>query len=128
MTTADNQRKFVAAQAWCAERGWSFQVVTDVHLQRSHRLENIKRLIQFARYPIEPGLKNSIQAFLRYNCPAPVTMVQVMRHVASEQPQQVLIPLLTMAFHHELALALDEAPLSDQTLVELVPSLQKGDC
>ncbi len=124
--TADNQRKFVAAQAWCVERGWSFQVVTDVDLQRSHRLGNIKRLTQFARYSIAPGLKDNIVAFLG-NCPTAVTMIEVMQHIAPEQPQRMLIPLLTMAFHHELVLDLDEAPLSGQTLVKLVPSLQKGE-
>ncbi len=124
--TADNQRKFVAGQVWCAQRGWSFQVVTDVDLQRSHRLENIKRLTQFARYPIDPGLKDNIMAFLGC-CPTPVTMIEVMQHISPEQPHRMLIPLLKMAFDHQLALDLDEAPISGQTLVKLVPSLQEGE-
>lgn len=125
VATANNQRKFAAAQMWCTEHGWRFQVITDAHLQGGCRLQNIKQLIQFARYPIAPDLKDRIQAFLNHHAP-PVTMAELMQHIAPERPQQVLIPLLALAFHHELDLALDDAPLSGQTLVELASSLPEG--
>src|SRR5688572_26100827 len=30
----DNPLKFAAAQAWCAERGWTFRVVTEVDIRQ----------------------------------------------------------------------------------------------
>jgi len=121
----ENQRKFAAAQSWCVQQNWRFQVVTDVDLNRGYRLYNIKRLYQFARYPLAPGLKTQVLALLE-TAVRPVTLADVMRAVAPEQPQRLFIPLLTMAFHHDIQLALDEAPLSAQTRVEVVQGSQQG--
>lgn len=125
VTRAENQRKFAAAQSWCAQHHWRFQVVTEVELNRGYRLHNIKRLCQFARYPLAPGLKNRVLTFLEA-ASMPVTLADVMQDVAPEQPQQLLIPLLTMAFHHDIELALDEAPLSAQTWVEVAAGSEEG--
>ena len=127
VTRAENQRKFEAAQNWCAQHHWHFQVVTEVDLSQGYRLHNIKRLCQFARYPLMSGLKSRVLTFLE-TATRPVTLADVMRVVAPEQPQRLFIPLLTMAFHHEIQLALDEAPLSAQTRVEVAPSSEEGGC
>src|SRR5258708_23583958 len=50
MDTDENQRKFVAALEWCANCGWSFQIVSDKQLRAGYRLRNIKLLTPFARY------------------------------------------------------------------------------
>lgn len=121
----ENQRKFEAAQTWCVQQNWSFQVVTDVDLNQGYRLHNIKRLCQFSRYPVAPGLKTRVLTFLK-EASRPVTLADVMQDVAPEQPQRLFIPLLTMAFHHEIQLALEEAPLSAQTRVEVVSGLEEG--
>lgn len=125
VTRAENQRKFEAAQTWCTQQNWCFQVVTDVDLNQGYRLYNIKRLCQFARYPVASGLKTRVLAFLK-GASRPVTLADVMQDVAPEQPQRLFIPLLTMAFHHEIQLAIEEAPLSAQTRVEVVPGLEEG--
>lgn len=127
VSRAENQRKFRAAQNWCLQRAWHFQVVTEVDLNQGYRLHNIKRLGQFARYPLEPDLKTRVLAFLT-RAARPVSLAEVMQAVAPEDPHRLFIPLLTMAFHHELQLALDEAPLSAQTLVEIAPAVQEGGC
>jgi hypothetical protein len=123
----ENQRKFEAAQTWCAQQNWCFQVVTDVDLNQGYRLHNIKRLCQFARYPVAPGLKTRVLTFLK-EASRPITLADVMQDVAPERPQRLFIPLLTMAFHHEIQLALEDAPLSAQTRVEVVPDLEEGGC
>lgn len=125
VTRVENQRKFEAAQSWCAQHHWQFQVVTDVDLNHGYRLHNIKRLCQFARYPLAPALKTRVLTFLEA-APRPITLADVMREVAPEQPQQLFIPLLTMAFHHEIQLDLDEAPLSAQTRVEVASGSKEG--
>ena len=127
VTRAENQRKFEAAQNWCVQHNWHFQVVTDVDLNQGYRLHNIKRLCQFARYPLMSGLKSRVLTFLE-TATRPVTLADVMRAVAPEQPQRLFIPLLTMAFHHEIELALDEAPLSAQTRIEVASGSQEGGC
>ena len=124
---AENQRKFEAAQHWCAQHNWHFQVVTEVDLNQGYRLHNIKRLYQFARYPLAPALKSQVLTFLE-TATRPVTLADVMRAVVPEQPQRLFIPLLTMAFHHDIQLALDETPLSSQTRVEVAPCSEEGGC
>ena len=121
----DNQRKFAAAQAWCAVRGWAFQVVSDEQLRRGHRVRNVKLLTQFARYNIEPTMKHHLRTFLA-GTPGPVRIADVMVNVAPERPQTVIIPILHLAFHHELALPLDEAPISTNSPVRLAPQLREG--
>lgn len=127
VTRLENQRKFEAAQSWCAQHNWRFQVVTDVDLNQGYRLHNIKRLCQFARYSLSPAIKTQVLTFLETS-PRPVTLADVMCEMAPEQPQQLFIPLLTMAYHDEIQLGLDEAPLSTQTRVEAAPGSQEGGC
>ena len=127
VNSAENQRKFEAAQNWCTQQNWRFQVVTDVDLNHGYRLHNIKRLYQFARYPLAPALRNRVLTVLEA-APNPVTLAKLMHVIAPEQPQQLFIPLLTMAFHHDIWLNLDEAPLSAQTQVEIASAAETGGC
>jgi hypothetical protein len=115
---AENQRKFAAAQAWCGTRGWEFQVVTDDQLRHGHRLANIRLLTQFARYNISVETKNRIRACLSA-ASATITIADLMVNVHPQQPHLVKIPIYHMAFHHELTLDLDDAPLSLNSPVSL---------
>jgi hypothetical protein len=115
----DNQRKFAAAQIWCAARGWEFQVVTDDQLRRGYRLANIKLLTQFAHYTIPPAVKSRIRTFLS-TASSMVTIADLIVNVNLQQPHSVKIPIYHMAFHHELTLRLDEAPISLNSAVSLV--------
>lgn len=117
VNTDDNQRKFAVARQWCANQGWDFQIVTDEDLKSSHRLHNVKRLTQFARYSITAEVKNRICTFLA-TTPHEVTIAEVMANVASQNPQCLMIPIYHMAFHHELLLPLDEAPISTDMVVK----------
>jgi hypothetical protein len=119
----DNQRKFAAAQAWCAAHGWVFQVVSDEQLRHGHRVRNVKLLTQFARYNIELEVKYHIRTFLA-DTADPVRVSDVMVHVSPERPQTIIIPILHMVFHHELVLPLDAAPISTDSPVSLVPQLK----
>jgi hypothetical protein len=123
--STENQRKFAAAQLWCSTRGWTFQVVTDTQLRSGYRLQNVKLLTQFARYDISPGAKTRIRAFLSV-ASSPVTVADVMAHAAPNKPRSATIPVLHMAFHHELVVPLDNAPISADSSVALVPVLRAG--
>jgi hypothetical protein len=121
---ADNQRKFSAAQAWCAAKNWQFQVVSDVELRQNYRVHNVKLLTQFARYTIQPALKYRIHTFLASTA-VPVSVFEAMTHVAPAQPQTLLIPILHMAFHHEVVLPLNHAPISTHSQVHLASQVEK---
>lgn len=120
----DNQRKFAVAQMWCEVKGWEFQVVSDEQLRRGFRVHNVKLLTQFARYNIEPTVKHYIRTFLA-GAPDPVRVADVMVNVAPERPQTLIIPILHLAFHHELILPLDEASITTNSLVRLAPQLRE---
>ena len=121
----DNQHKFAAAQAWCVAKGWVFQVISDEQLRRGHRVRNIKLLTQFARYDIGSAVRHHIRTFLA-STPGSIRVADVMVGVAPERPQMVIIPILHLAFHHELVLPLDEAPISTDSPVRLAPQLKGG--
>jgi hypothetical protein len=109
----DNQYKFAAAKQWCTTQGWEFQVVTDEQLRSNRRLENVRLLTQFARYEISPETKGRVYAALAST--SPLTIADVMIEVNPHNPTTATIPILHMAFHHELQIPLDEARITLET-------------
>jgi hypothetical protein len=114
----ENQRKFSAAQAWCIDHGWCFQVVTDEQLRTGYRLQNVKLLTQHARHEVSIQIKGSIFACLA-NAKRPLVIGDVMLAMNPVEPTAAIMPILHMAYHHELYLPLNNAPLSPQTPIQL---------
>jgi hypothetical protein len=114
--TPDNQRKFAVARAWCVARGWEFRVVTDQQIRAGHRLSNIKRLTQYARLSLDPVFRYRVNVVLQ-DAPNPLTLQALAQAIEATDPDRAMAGLLHLAFHHQLNLALDLAPLSGQTLV-----------
>ena len=113
-----NQIKFEAARWWCQEQGWTFAVVTDAQLSSGWRIANIKLLTQFARYSIGPEIKGRVFAFLA-SVSSSVKVLDVMQEVNPKQPQSMAIPILHMAFHHQVCIPLDEARISVNSPITL---------
>ncbi|NBD36816.1 MAG: hypothetical protein GVY30_12580 [Chloroflexi bacterium] len=114
----ENQLKFAAARQWCQPQGWAFGIVTDEYLARNWRITNIKVLTQFARYAIPPETKSRIFAAL-VAAPGPVTVSDVVHQVQPQDPQSLMIPILHMAYHHEVALPLNEGPITGASQLTL---------
>jgi hypothetical protein len=114
----ENQIKFEAARWWCDERGWSFGVVTDEQLAANWRVKNIKLLTQFARYAISPEIKGRVFAFLS-SVPGLVRVSDVMQGVSPETPQSLVIPILHMAYHHEVFIPLNDAKITVDSSIAL---------
>lgn len=114
--TPDNQRKFAVAHAWCLARGWEFRVVTDQQIRTGYRLANIKRLTQYARLSLDPMLRYRIMAVVQDTGGA-LTLQALVQAIDATAPDRVMAGLLHLAFHHQVDLALELAPLSGQTLV-----------
>ncbi len=123
----EHQRKFSAAQAWCDARGWLFQIVTDEQLQTGYRVQNVKLLTQHARHEVGIEIKGSIFACLA-NAKRSLTISDAMQAVNPAEPTAVIMPILHMAYHHELYLPLNKAPLNPQSPINLYsPSNGKGE-
>jgi len=120
---AQNQIKFEAGRDWCAERGWSFQVVTDQDLWSNYRVQNVELLTQFARHAVGPEQKERLRTVLT-TAGGPLPLADLLAAAAPEWPQSLLVPLLHMAYHHELVLPLDDAPIGPAAPVAL--PRQKG--
>lgn len=112
----DNQRKWAVARRWCEDEGWSFHVVTDTDLRAHAYLDNVKRLTYYARHAVSPAQRARVYALLAAS-DAPMALGNLARVLCSENPNQGLADLYHMAFHHEIALALVDAPLSADSLV-----------
>lgn len=116
----DNPLKFAAARAWCAERGWTFQVVTEVDARPQPRLANVKLLARYARLSVAPQVQSRVFAALVAE-PA-LSLEQLAGRLDPANPAAALPSLLHLAARHAIALALDEAPLSAATPVTLPAS------
>jgi hypothetical protein len=120
----ENRRKFVAARNWCAQRNWAFRIVTGREVRAGFRLQNVKLLTRYARQRVDPTMQGRICGLL-YNCQAPLTMDDIVTAIPLADPGAVTACLLRMAFHHEIAVPLDDAPLSGETAVRLPARTQK---
>jgi hypothetical protein len=112
--TPENQLKFAAARSWCEERKWFFEIVTDKQLSANWRVRNIKLLTRFARYPVNGNFKGRVLACLS-TMSVPVRIADVIQWVNQETPQAAVIPLLHMAFHHEVFVPLNDALITIET-------------
>lgn len=108
----ENQFKFRAARAWCAERGWTFQVVTDQEIRAGWRLKNVRFLTRYARHRIPPDIRGRVRACL-HAAGAPVLLDNLVERVAApDNAAAVIAAVLGLAFHHEVVIPLDDAPIS----------------
>jgi hypothetical protein len=124
--TPENQLKFSAARAWCEEQKWLFEVVTDCQMLANWRVRNIKLLTRFARYPVSNEFRGRVLTYLSTNS-TPSRMADVIQWVTPETTQTAVIPLLHMAFHHEIFIPLNAAPITVESPIALdAPFIETG--
>ena len=114
----ENQVKFEAARLWCQEKRWTFGIVTDEQLDSGWRIANIKLLTQFARYAIGPEIIGRVFAFLS-SVSGSMKVWDVMQGVNPKEPQSIAIPILHMAFHHNVHIPLNDAKISVDSPISL---------
>lgn len=107
----ENRPKWEAARQWCDSHGVIFWVVTDSMIRAGYRLENVKLLTEHARYEVDMAVKAKVaQLFLTAS--KPLTMADLMMAVFPAQPQAAIVPILHLAYHHNLYISLDDAPIT----------------
>ena len=116
--------KFAAGEAWCAERGWRYEVITDQALRHGFRLNNVKFLTRFARHELPLTLKYQIKAVIA-SCDQPLCLQEVIDQVTSENPPLVRAMIFQMAFFNELVLPLDQGPIDLDMCIQLAPTKEK---
>ncbi|CAG0968088.1 hypothetical protein ANRL3_01314 [Anaerolineae bacterium] len=114
----DNQRKFRAARAWCAERGWDFHVITDTQLRAGYRLQNIKSLTCYARHVIPPHIQGRVYAAFEATS-TQLTVGDVAQFLVPQNPVTALAWIWHLAFHHQVMIPLETAPVSMQSPIAL---------
>lgn len=115
-----NQRKAQAAQAWCTAKGWTFHVVTDTDLRSDHRVENVKLLTQHARHEIDVTTQENILDFLK-SAPDDVVIADVMATLNPTNPTACILPILHMAYHHQVYIPLNATPITPQSQIASNP-------
>lgn len=121
-----NVKKVAAGEAWCREREWHYEVITDVALRSGFRLVNIKFLTSFARHQLPLTLKYRIKAFVDAQEATP-SVYQIIDSITSESPAVIRATIMQMAFQNELTLPLEESPIDLDTLVYPVSLPEKYD-
>ena len=112
----ENRRKFAAARDWCGQHGWVFRIVTGDQVRTGPRLQNVKLLTRYARQTVDPTVRGRILALLVSSRYA-LTIDDIARAISHEEPGPAKASILCMAFHREIFVPLDEAPLSGETPV-----------
>jgi hypothetical protein len=112
----ENKRKFEIARDWCASRGWEFRVVTGQHVRDGFRLENVKLLTRYARHVVGPRTKGRIYALLR-SARAAMSLDDIAREIACDNFSAATAAVLCMAFHHQVFIPLDDAPILGGTRI-----------
>jgi len=123
--TPENRRKFQAALAFCAKQDWDFYVATEEEIRKGHRLENIKLLTRYARLEVSTSAANRILANLALQS-TPVTLTQAAQTVAPAHPPSGVPTILHLAYHHRLALALDDKPIGMETPIQILPTTDRN--
>lgn len=115
----ENQRKFHAAHEWCAERGWTFRVVTDREIRTGFRLKNVRFLTRYARQQVSPEVRAHVLDCLRLAAD-PVSLDDLVEQmVHGSNAADVIAAVLGLAFHHEVVIPLDDGPISGHSPVSL---------
>jgi hypothetical protein len=112
--TEENCCKFAVARGWCEERGWEFRIVTEQQVRGSFRLQNVKLLTRYARQKVDVGIRSQIHAFLQAT-PMPVSIHNLAKGIHLADSPVVTANIFSLAYHHEITLSIDEAPISDAT-------------
>jgi hypothetical protein len=120
----ENRHKFSAANEWCRENSWIFRVVTDREIRTGFRLHNVKLMVRYARQPVDPVVRRRIYTLLR-DAQCSIMMNDIARALEFDVPSSAIGSILHMAFHHEIYVPMDDAPLSGETLVRLNDSMRK---
>jgi hypothetical protein len=121
----ENQRKFHSAQTWCAGRQWRFRVVTDRDIRSGFRLENVKLLTRYARHTVSPQAKGRIYALLR-SAQTALSIDNIVRGITCTDISVATASVLCMAFHHEIFIPLEDAPILGNTRVCLSLGPRQG--
>ncbi len=116
--TEDNQRKFDIARSWCKEHDYKFEVATDEQIRSGFRLQNVKRLTQCARHVVSPQVKSHVYSIL-HAAQGPMTVADLTKEIAPANPPSAISSIFHLAYHHKIALALDEAKLGETSSIWL---------
>ncbi|MBX3060837.1 MAG: TnsA endonuclease N-terminal domain-containing protein [Anaerolineae bacterium] len=113
-----NEQKWAAARQWCLSNGATFQVVTDTDIRQGCRLENVKLLADHARHVVTPATKARVFGLL-HRARQPLSIAELMVSLSPQHPQASIASILHLAYHCEVHLAVDEAPITADSLVSL---------
>ena len=117
MKTEENKLKWDAARRWCDSQGAIFWVVTDAMIRAGYRLENVKLLTDHARYTVDVNTEaKAAQILMSAN--KNLTVSDLMTALSPEQPQATIVSILYLAYHHQLYIPLDEAPITVSSPVQ----------
>jgi DNA-binding transcriptional LysR family regulator len=122
--TEENCRKFAVAREWCEERGWEFRIITDQQVRSGFRLQNVKRLAQYARQKMDGVICSQIFAFLQ-EAQSATSIHELALAILPTGSAVVTANIFCLAYRHEIGLPLDEAPISEATAVSRLSRMQK---
>ncbi|NJO83615.1 MAG: UDP-3-O-acyl-N-acetylglucosamine deacetylase [Blastochloris sp.] len=103
-----------------------FAVVTERMIREGVYLQNVKRLAQFARHPVDAAFAEACSALLCQSPQQTLCLSELAASMSPEYPAHALSRIYRLLYHRHLAADLDRALLDDHTPVTL-PFQVQGD-
>jgi len=95
-------------------KGWKFAVATEVEIRKDPYLQNVKTLTRYARLAITHSLIARTNECLRNS---PISIGELAIQLNPANPRLAEIEILGMAFHFQVAITIQNAPISRQMMV-----------
>jgi hypothetical protein len=113
--TEDNQRKFAAGVAYCADCGWEFQVVTEEQIRAGFRLQNIKLVTRHARFKVQADFRSRVYSVLKAH--QEMSLGQLATAIDAANVPAAMAGLYYLAYRHMLVLPIDTEKVSENSVV-----------
>jgi len=118
INTAENERKFEAADYWCSQQGWNFSVITSENIRAGSYLKNINYLWYFSKLDVCPELQTKIATVLWIET-EPLSIAKVVEKVHGFDHAQIIPAIYKMAFFHEVNISIGEELITPDTCLQL---------
>jgi hypothetical protein len=112
------KQQIALGMRWAEENGASFVLITDEQIRQGKKLNNVKKLLHYARISVPEDISRSAVQYIRSN---PNCQIYDLRlHLATHGYTNCeLAYVFNMIFYHVISTDIDETSISDKSILTL---------
>jgi hypothetical protein len=112
-----NQRKFSVGREWCHQNSCEFRVFTDEQIRAGCLLQNVQRLLPFARHKVLPQTEALVGSILLRAGEAGMKLDQLAVAVNPSDLRSAKRDIFYLTFHHKITALLTDSLITDATVL-----------